>query len=139
MKRILTSILVAAGIGGPFVSHLAAQHYQLVADVPFAFVANGTNLPAGKYAVSRQTASSAVWALRGTLGNGIVAQFGIPQDGSPNNPSLTFACYGKECVLAKINPGDGQSAYGVSSESIEKNLHHKLGMASMLSVKLTAR
>jgi hypothetical protein len=55
MKRMLTTILMAVGITGPFVTHLAAQRNRTVADIPFAFVADNLTLPAGEYEVSQRT------------------------------------------------------------------------------------
>jgi hypothetical protein len=139
MKRMLTTILMAVGITGPFVAHLAAQSHRLVADIPFAFAVDNRTLPAGQYDVYKLNLSSSVFVLRDADGNGIFLQLGIQEDGKPGKPSLTFACYGNDRVLAKITPPDGMTAYALSRTSIEKNLHHTLGMASMVSIKLASR
>jgi len=138
MKRILVTLLTAVGITGPFVAHLAAQGNPLEADVPFAFVVSNHTLPPGKYRVSRATTAGPVFTLRGENA-AIMVQMPSNEDGKPQNPSLTFACYGKECVLAKITPPDSDIAYALSQSSIEKNLPHRLGMASMISIKLGSR
>jgi hypothetical protein len=139
MKRILTTILMAVGITGPFVTHLAAQAHRMVATIPFAFLVDNRTMPAGQYDLSQQNPSTSVFALRDARGQGIFVQMGNREQGKPDNPSLTFACYGKECVLAKITPPDSLTAYSLGSHSIEKNLRHTLGMASMVSVKLAPR
>jgi hypothetical protein len=138
MKRILITLLTAVGITGPFVAHLAAQGTPLEADIPFAFVVSNHTMPAGKYRVSRTTTAGPVFTLRGES-SAIMVQLPRNEDGKPQNPSLTFACYGKECVLAKITPPDSQTAYALSQNAIEKNLSHRLGMASMISIKLGSR
>jgi hypothetical protein len=137
MKRILVTLLTAVGITGPFVSHLAAQSTAQEAVIPFAFVVSNHTMPAGTYRVSRFN-QGAVFSLRGPSSS-IFAQLPKNEEGKPQNPSLTFACYGKECVLAKITPPDSDTAYALSQSSIEKNLSHSLGMASMVAVKLSPR
>jgi hypothetical protein len=139
MKRIFTTILMAVGITGPFVAHLAAQGNRQVADVPFAFVAGNRTLPAGRYQVSQPQSNSPIFTLTDSRNHPIFVQLGSNSTGHPEKPSLTFACYGKECVLAKVTPPDNPIAYGLSKDSIEKKLTHRLGMASMISIKLAAR
>ncbi len=56
--------------------------------------------------------------------------------GNPGHPSLTFACYGKECVLAKVTPPGTANAYSLGSKALERSVHHKVGVASMISIKL---
>jgi hypothetical protein len=138
MKRILTSLLMAVGITGPFVAHLGAQTNRQVADIPFAFVVCNRTLPAGQYSVTQMRASSPIFTVRDTKGHGVFVQLNQNETGKPYNPSLTFACYGKECVLAKITPPNDSTAYALSQSAVEKNLTHKLGMASMVSIKLKA-
>lgn len=138
MKRILITLLTAVGITGPFVTHLVAQSTVQEADVPFAFVVSNHTMPAGKYRVSRTTMNAPVFQLR-NADSSIFVQLSRNVDGKPDNPSLTFACYGKECVLAQITPAGSPTAYALSQSSIEKNLSHNLGMASMVAIKLTAR
>jgi hypothetical protein len=138
MKRIFTTILMAVGITGPFVTNLAAQGHGMSADVPFAFVVANRTMPAGHYTLSQVNASGTVFALR-TDGNTTLLQMGNLESGKPDKPSLTFACFGNDRVLAKITPPDSSTAYSLGRNSIEKSLHHTLGMASMVSIKLTAR
>ncbi len=139
MKRILTSILMAAGIAGPFVAHVAAQDNHAIADIPFAFIANKTTMPAGRYQLTQWDASAPVFVLRNATGRTIFVPLGSQQDGKPNKPSVTFACYDKKCVLAKITPPGSLTAYSLRSESVERSLHYTLGIASMVSIKLGAR
>jgi len=139
MKRIFTTILMALGITGPFVTNLAAQSNQMVADVPFAFVAYNRTMPAGQYELSQLNAGGTTFELRNVGGKTILLQMANRYDGKPNKASLTFACYGNDRVLARITPPDSSTAYSLSRNAIEKNLHHTLGMASMVSIKLTAR
>jgi hypothetical protein len=140
MKRILTGILMAAGIAGPFVAHVSAQDSRTVADIPFAFVANHTAMSAGRYELKQSgEATGLVFAIRNANGRTVYFMAGRRETGSPDRPHLTFACYGKECVLAKIAPAASTTAYSLNERSLEKNLHHTLSMASMISIKLAPR
>jgi hypothetical protein len=139
MKRIFVTLLTAIGITSPFVVRLAAQTNSAVAEVPFAFVASNRTLPAGKYNVSELRPGSAIFSLRNAEGQSIFVQLPLSEDGKPENPSLTFACYGSECVLAKVTPPNSPTAYALNPSSIEKQLPHRLGMASMISIKLGSR
>jgi hypothetical protein len=139
MKRILTSLLMAVGITGPFVAHLAAQTNTAVADIPFAFVISNHTMPAGEYRVSELRYGNPVFVFSDARGHSIIVPLTHSERGNPEKPSVTFACYGKECVLAKVTPPNSQTAYALSQEAIEKNLPHRLGMASMIAIKVSAR
>ena len=139
MKRIMTSILMAAGIAGPFVAHLSAQDSRTAADIPFAFIANQTVMPAGHYELKSIDASGSLFTLRNANGRGVLFAAGMRENGSPDRPHLTFACYGKECVLAEIAPPASAIAYSLSKRAVEKNLHHTSSVAAMVSIKLAAR
>jgi hypothetical protein len=139
MKRMLVNILMAVGITGPFVAHLAAQGANAVAEIPFAFVVSGQTMPAGKYTISRMNAAGSTFGLRDNHGHASLVQLGVHETGRPQNPSLTFACYGNDCALAKITPPDSLMAYALPQKSIEKNLPHHLGFAAQVSIKMTAR
>jgi hypothetical protein len=139
MKRILTSMLMAAGIAGPFVAQVAAQDRLMEAEIPFTFVANNTTMPAGHYRLTQSDAGGSAFSLRNTAGGSIFVVLAAREEGKPNKPSLTFACYGNECVLARIAPPASLTAYSSGQDAIEKNLHYNVGMASLVSIKLAAR
>jgi hypothetical protein len=142
MKRIFTTILMAIGIAGPFVAHLGAQEHQQVAEIPFAFVVGNRTLPAGTYGVSQTsslTGASSVFTLIDGRRHSILVALNTNLAGHPDKPSVTFACYSNQCVLAKVTPPGSATAYGLSTDSIEKKLSHTLGMASMVSIKLAPR
>jgi hypothetical protein len=138
MKRIFVTLLAAVGLTGSLAVPLTAQSTPAQAKIPFSFVVSNQTLPAGTYAISRVTPVAPVFVLRGE-GSSVVVNFSQNEDGKPQNPSLTFVCYGNECVLDKIAPPDSTTAYSLSPAALEKNLPHKLGMASMISIKMTGR
>jgi len=139
MKRILISILMAVGITGPCISNLGAQNHGMAADIPFAFVAGKSALPAGRYVVTQANASGSVFQLSNASGDSIFVQLGVSEDRKTEKPSMTFACDGKDCLLAKITPPGVESARSIGSSAVEKHLHHKVGVASMISIKLGTR
>ena len=139
MKRFLTTLLMAVGIAGPFVPRLAAQQHSATADIPFAFVVSQTTMPAGHYKVSQLSLGSPVFLLADEQQHSTMVQLGKMEQGAPNKPSITFACSGKECVLAKVTPPGTYNAYALSKAGIEKNLSHKLGMSALVAVKVPIR
>ena len=136
MKRILTSILMAAGIAGPFVAHVAAEDDCMIANIPFTFIANETTMPAGRYQLARWGVSGSAFVLQNATGRAIFVPLGIREDRKANQGSITFACHGKRCVLAKIAPPASLTEYSSGRDSAKRNLHDKFGMASMVSIKL---
>jgi len=138
MKRILQSILMAVAIAGPLASHLAAQDKTLVADIPFAFVSNHETLPAGRYNFVRTGQSNSVFQVRDARnGQGDFVMLSPSETGKPS--TVTFACHGHDCVLAKITPAGDTLSYSLSHAAIERKLHYKVGFASMVSIKLKPR
>ena len=139
MKRILTRILMAAGIAGPLVAHVAAQDHRMIANIPFPFIANETTMPAGRYQLTQWHAGGSAFVLQSATGRAIFVGLGVCEDGKPKTASITFACHDKQCVLAKIKPPATLTQYSLGRHSVERNLHHTLGVTSLVSIKLTAR
>jgi len=134
MKRTLTALMLAFGLGSLFIATPAsAQYNPAVADVPFPFVATGKTMPAGKYNVSQLSGNSPLFTLRSENGT-VMTQLGSREQGNPTHPSLTFARAGSDWVLVKITPPDSQAAYSLGHNPVEKNTH--LRMAAMVSIDL---
>jgi hypothetical protein len=140
MKRQLTNTLLIAGLSALFgAASLSARDKTEIANVPFGFHAQQTALEAGKYTV-QEKGSNGLFLLRGNdTGRSVFMQMHPDVSADPNNPKLTFACYGDDCVLAKISIEGSDVSYAVSRSTMEKNLSHKLGFAAMISVPLKAR
>ena len=136
MKRILTNMLMAVAITGPFVTSLAAETH-LEANIPFAFVAANQTMPAGRYTVSQYRLGSPIFQLNDGRRKAIFVQLGKYREQHNEQPSLTFACYGNERILAKVT--DAMGTHALSQDLIDQQGRHKIGVASMISVKLTAR
>jgi hypothetical protein len=136
MKRILKSLLIAMAVMTPFITPVCAQENSAVADVPFAFIAGRQTMPAGRYVVSEMRLGSSTFSLRNAK-SGVFLQLGSNETGDPAKPSLTFVCYGKDCVLAKVTPPNDSNAHALSQSDIEKYRTHHVGVAAMVRVKLS--
>ena len=76
---------------------------RLIADIPFSFRINGTEIPASTYSVERmQNSASNVVLL--TDGHNHKMAMGISDHyGEQNAPRLIFSCReGKACMLAQV-------------------------------------
>ena len=129
---------MAVGITGPFVMPLAAQTNAAVAEIPFAFEVGDRTMPAGQYTIKELSAYSSIFKVENEKGKGIFASFGVAVDGHPDKPSLTFVCFGKEHILTKVTPPNSNIAFELSKKTLESRRAHSIGVASMVSVKLTA-
>jgi hypothetical protein len=68
MRSILTTSLIGALAGVLVTAGTAAAADELVAKVPFPFVANGHNFPAGQYTIERAGSSPSVLLIRSENG-----------------------------------------------------------------------
>jgi|SRR5579875_3009337 len=137
-RKTVYTILIASLSALLGSATMNAQGTTEIANVPFAFHANGKTLPAGKYLVE-QKSTSTVFYLSNKTGPSAFVSFGTMRSGDPADPKLTFLCYGHECALSAISmPGD-MVAYGASDASLDRQFSHKIGMAALISVRLTPR
>ncbi|MBV9502046.1 MAG: hypothetical protein JO138_21960 [Acidobacteriaceae bacterium] len=139
MTRQITNAVLTAGLSALLGSAaLKAQDRAELATVPFAFHAQQTSFEAGKYRVE-EGSTNGVFRIAEQSGRSVYLMAHPVGDANPNEPKLTFACYGGQCVLEKISMPGSNVAWGQSQSSIEKSLSHKLGAAAMISVPLKAR
>ena len=138
MKRQLTQIVLSAGLSVLFGSlALSAEAQRDVADIPFAFHANGRVLPAGKYEV-KQVNSAGTFQVSDVNGHSIFMSAPLQKRGDPYKPRLTFAAYGDTRVLSQIWMLGDENGHMISNSALDKELPRKIGMASMISVPLKA-
>lgn len=138
MKHRLTRFILTAGLSALFGSLvLSAQDQKEVANIPFAFQANDRVLPAGEYKVS-ETRTPGIFVLSDADAHSMFLVARLNDTGARDNPRLTFRCYGNERVLSQIWMENG-SEYSLPESSAEKNLHRRLQMAALVSVRLTPR
>ncbi len=140
MTRLFTKTLLTAGLSALLASlTLTAQTIQLVADIPFAFHAEGKTLPAGTYQLKEMNASG-IFQISDRAEN--VSQFvnaPIHQNVNPTSSKLTFARYGNEYVLASFAVAGSSYDNAVSRSAVEKNMTRKLDLSAMISVPLHQR
>lgn len=139
MTRNMTHMILTAGLSALLgAAILGAQNSSEVANVPFTFHSEQQTFPAGKYRVSER-GSNGVFQLYGPNQESIFVTAMVPVTANPAKPHLTFACLGGECVLSEISMPGKDTGYRASKSQIDKNLTHKLGIATMISVPLKAR
>ena len=136
MKSQFTRIVLTAGLTVLGSLSLSAQDKQANAKIPFAFEANHRSLPAGTYGVYSQD-NAGTFRLSDDRGHSIFVST-YPVDARPTNEGkLTFACAEGKCVLSEIEaPGSGIE-YARSRSSVDSDMQRKLGMATMVNVRLT--
>ncbi len=135
MHRHFTKIILTAGLSALLGSlTLSAQDQREVANIPFAFEANHTTLPAGEYSVNRLN-SVGMFQIYDASGHSIFLSAPVQTLGAAD-PKLTFRCYGNDRVLSQIWTDEGVG-YGVVKSSWEKN--RKLEMSAVISVALKHR
>jgi hypothetical protein len=139
MKHKLIHMILTAGLSALLgTASLSAQSLREVAHVPFTFHTEQQTLPAGTYEVAER-GSNGVFQLYSPDRKSIFVGAMVPVTANPDKPHLQFACYDGQCVLSEISMPGREIAYRLSQSKIDKNLTHKLGIASMISVPLKTR
>lgn len=115
MKSMMNHLMVAAVAMAAVAGVASAQ--TLKVEVPFAFRASGTVMPAGTYyVVSRPTGSGVpiFRVLNLDAKRGILASAGLKHEGASNGEAkLVFRCYDSSCTLAQIWTGSAVGAYDI--------------------------
>jgi len=140
MTRLFTKTILTAGLSALLGSlALNAQNMMLVADVPFAFHAEGKVLPAGTYLLKEHNASGVFQISDRELNVSQFVNAPIHEHTNPTSSKLTFARYGDEYVLASVAVAGSSYDNAVPQSAIEKNRTRKLDLSAMISVPLHQR
>ena|ERR1700716_785305 len=101
----LTAVLASAGSA----SVARADEEQVVAHVPFAFIAGGSRLPAGDYIVTERPGDPGVISIASADGRLSVFVLTIPSSSSetPAKAELVFEKVSGHYVLARVMPEGG--------------------------------
>jgi hypothetical protein len=101
----LAAVLASAGSA----SVARADEDQVVAHVPFAFIAGKSRLPAGDYIVTETSGDPSVISIRSADGRQSVFMLTIPAPSieTPTEAELVFEKVGGEYFLAKVMPESG--------------------------------
>jgi hypothetical protein len=129
-RKLATLILTLSATLG--VTSLKAGE-KAVAKIPFNFHVGSETMPAGKYLISNPVAGDrSLFSVSAV--SGPTRYVGAPKQGhaNPEDSKLTFACYQGECTLTKIELPGSDVSY-----SLKVPDKHSLGMASMVSVRLS--
>ena len=138
MNRQLTSIFLTVGLSALLGSTtISAQENKDVADVPFAFQAAQTSLPAGHYTL-QIARTSGVFQISNGLANKSIFLMTVPDSREvATEPHLTFTCYGEKCYLSEIWLGE-DGGYAVNALT-ESNSNRQLSLQPrIVSVRLAA-
>ncbi len=136
MKRQFTSFILAAALsafaGATFAS---AQQNRETADVNFSYQANSKSLERGTTTV-KETNSIGLYQVSDDSGNSAFWNGTKQVSSDPEKAHLKFACYGDECVLEEVAMPGSDVAYQLSQKQIDRQLSHKIGIATMILVPL---
>ncbi len=139
MKSQFVRIVLAAGLTVLGSLTLSAQDTQENAKVPFAFQASHTSFAAGNYSVYLLNRGGLFQVTSNSGGHSIFINTApVGEVKGYSEPHLTFACYQGDCALSQIWMPGSKVGYGRSTASVDRDLQRKLGMATMISVRLTA-
>ena len=139
MKRKLKTLMITAGVSAVLgVMPLAAQQNREIAKVPFAFSVEQRSFPAGEYTVAQLNQDGLFQMYDGNR-HSIFLNAPIQTTTNPEKPHLTFSCYAKECTLAEISMPGNDLGHAFTQHAIDKNQTRKLGMVSMISIRLASR
>ena len=115
-----------------------AQQTALSAQIPFAFQAGNTMLPAGEYQIRRGSLTTETVAqIRDTdsSSSAYVATYAVDPRNKHVEPKLIFNCYSNACFLSEIWTGSGKGRKLVQSNR-EKELSHARAENEMAVVSL---
>lgn len=109
---VMTSVM--AGLVFAAAAAQAAPLNRQEVKVPFSFVVNGQELPAGTYSVQFDDLNAGALLLRGDKASAYVLTAPVAGDSTPSDSSLVFAKEKGRYHLAQIWNGDsgGQTVVG---------------------------
>lgn len=139
MGRLVSGMLTMAGAAAVFGSSLMGQESaREVANIPFAFHATQTTLPAGSYVVRVTNSTGVMQIADKNTGRSIMVPTRGRQSGSNETPRLTFHRYGNEYFLSEIWMPQQVNGYTVGRSAREKELSKQPGQLALASVRVQA-
>lgn len=140
MKSQFVRVVLTAGLTLLGSLTLGAQDREEIAKIPFAFQANHTSLAAGDYEVKQLNTNGTFQLVNRNEGNSIFVVAPPTQSASKAavDGHLTFACYGGDCVLSQIWMPYSNIGYTRSQSAVDHDSQRKLGMATMINVRMIA-
>ena len=121
MKKlnVISGIVLAAAAIVVGSASAAQAEERVDVKVPFAFIVNGEQLPAGTYDVMEMSDGPNVLIIRSADGRNAVSMLTIPSSSSneESDPKLLFEMIDNQHVLVGIDYGDGESRQLASNTS----------------------
>jgi hypothetical protein len=133
MKNLTTNLMLAAIALAAAPGVVSAQ--QLKAEIPFAFRAQGTMVPAGTYTVTKNNTSGLPKFLLRSVASGNSILLVNPIPGDPKKAweasgaaVLEFECGDSGCALNRLWSGHSSPAYTFSHPNAEKGERTRLAV-----------
>ncbi|MGI8745161.1 MAG: hypothetical protein ACR2NN_21830 [Bryobacteraceae bacterium] len=141
MKNYVCNLAVVTGLAALFGSSvILAQHESReTANVPFAFHASSTTLPAGKYAVALNNSLGFVQISDTVTGHSIMVATRGRESGKNDTPRLTFHRYGNEYFLSQIWMPGQTDGYSLGKSAREKEMAKQPGQIVLASIRLAGK
>ena len=137
MTRLFSKTLLTVGLSALVGSlTLSAKNVQLVADIPFAFHAEGKVMPAGQYIFSDKGFAGIFQISNPKARISRFVSAPVQKHDAPTDSKLTFARYGNEYVLTEISEAGSPYSNGVTPSAVEKNLTRKLSVSAVMAIPL---
>ena len=137
MKSQFVRTVLIAGLTLIGSLSLSAQNKYADAKVPFAFQVNHTAFAAGEYRIHELNQSGLFQITNETTRQSVFVPAGIgPSKKDYDEGHLTFACHQGDCALSQIWLPGSDTGYVRSDASVNSDMQRKLGMASIVSVRL---
>ncbi len=103
MKRQILGAVVAISLVATLsIAGMASVFGRLKADIPFDFMVNGKQMPAGKYEVKSADIGNTIAVHSADRSKAVVAQAATTDSRKGGEPRLVFRRYGSQYFLAKV-------------------------------------
>lgn len=137
MKRHFGPTVLIAGLAALGSLTLSAQDKAAIAKIPFAFQSNHKAMPAGDYhiALLNNNGLFRLNTYESAKGEFVTAPRASDAKSSEEG-RLTFACYDGTCVLSQIHMPGSSVVYKRLDSSVDGDLERKLGLATMVNIRL---
>ena len=135
-KPFLFILLALAGVAGLIIPASAQAQDQIVAKIPFQFVAAGQALPAGEYRISRLSDSEPNILLLSSLENhaNVAILRAVSKEPANAKTKLDFTTVGDQRFLSRIETADNAYELAVpSAEALQAATAHPNSASPLFS------
>ena len=102
--RKISGLMTAAALAAFATASIARANDQVVATVPFPFIAGDARMPAGEYSVTVASEDMSVWSITSVDGKHhvLISTIAASPARTPTPPELVFDKFANEYFLAKV-------------------------------------